>query len=303
MTTPELLTLMDRDPRAGYWSQFWQKQRVTPTEALRMAIPVGLMSEAEDPGQEAGNEIMTLAAERGLETKANDLYGCALHHASLADILVTQLRSGAAWGHPEDTTVNGLPWLSNAFLEPSGVRLRRVVIADRWSAERKEFESHAYFSLGEMCAYEMPMSLSVVIVGQTREGRHHSPWSKGYAHKNWKLRLRKRTGETFDGNWQAIWREEHDELSRDRWLDQLKEDQCLPDLLFEVDLDLPCPEVLSKVRRLIEKKLRTLQKMKETPEPSISQCDWPTPCPFKEACWTFTEPSERNGFIRIPPQP
>lgn len=300
MTTPELLTLMDRDPRAAYWSQFWQRQTVTPVEALRLAIADGLMSQEEDPGQTAGDTVMTLAAERGLETKVYDLYGCALHHAALADLIVTQIRSlQPLLARPEDQTVNGSTWVSNAYLASSGVRLHRVVVVDRWSVERKEAESHAWFSLGEMAAYQMPMTQTVIVVGQTRDGRHHSPWSKGWLHPRSKnLRLRKRSGEGFGGEWKQIWREEADQISRDKWLDQMREDQVMHDLVFDVELELPCPEVLSKIRHLISKKLCRLQEMKEAPEPNPSQCDWPIPCPFKNACWNFREPCEELGFIR-----
>ena len=299
-STPEILTAIDRCPRKAYWSQFWQRQTVTPAEALRTAIAVGLQSTADDPGQDAGNEVMTWAAERGLEIKGTDQYGCALHHAALADIIVTRIRAlEAPWERPADQAIGTSSWVSNAYREPSGVRLHRIVVVDRWSAERKESESHAWFSLGEVCAYRMPMTQTVIVVGQTREGRHHSPWSKGWLHpRSHNLRLRKRSGEGFGGEWKQIWREEADQISRDKWIDQMQEDQVFHDLVFEVEVPLPCAEIVSKIRKLIEKKLCRLREMKEAPEPNPSQCDWPVPCPFRTACWNFTQPSEELGFIR-----
>lgn len=302
MTTAERLTLFDRDPRAAYWSQFWERQKLLPNDVLRRAVTAGLLSTEDDPGQEAGDTVMTLAAERGLDTKQFEVYGQALHLASLSDLIVTLIRAQEpAYARPADQRVNGLPWVSNCFLEPSGVRLRRVVIVDRWTQDRKESESHSWFSLGEICAYQMPMTMTVIVVGQSRDGKHHSPFSKGYLHPRSKtLRLRKRTGE-FKENWQQIWREEQDQLSRDLWLDTMSEDQVMSDLKFEVEIDVPCPQVLSKIRRLIEKRLTRLQEMTEVPEPSISVCDWPVPCQFRSACWEFTEPSEKLGFVRISP--
>jgi len=303
VTTPELLTAFDRDPRAAYWSQFWQRQKLLPNDVLRRAVTAGLLSSEDDPGQEAGDAVMTLSAERGLDTKQFEVYNQALHLASLSDLIVTVIRAQEpVWGRPVDQTVQSLPWVSNCFLERSGVRLRRVVIVDRWTQDRKESESHSYFSLGEIAAYQMPMTMTVIVVGQNRDGKHHSPWSKGYLHpKSRSLRIRKRTGE-FKENWIQVWREEQDQLSRDLWIETMQEDGVFSDVMFEVDVPLPCAEVVSKIGRLIEKRLTRLQEMTEVPEPSISQCDWPVPCQFRLACWSFTEPSEKNGFVRISPE-
>jgi hypothetical protein len=297
VTTPELLTLMDRDPRAAYWAQKWKPQRLTPNEALREAIAVGLMSDEDDPGQRAGDEIFTLASERGLETKVHDLHGMALHNASLADLIVTVIRGQEPpWSHPVDKGT----WQSSSFIEPSGVRLRRVVIVDRWMEERKQSESHGYFSLGEVATYEMPMTLTVIVSGNTREGKHRSPWTQGWLHPRSKnLRVRKRNGEGFGGEWKQIFREEADQISRDKWIEQMDKDQCLHDLMFDVEVPLPCKEFTLKIRKLMERKLKRLAEMTEAPDPNISACHWPTPCPFREACWTLTEPSEKNGFIRV----
>jgi hypothetical protein len=301
VTSAELLTAFDRDPRAAYWSQSWQKQKMLPNEVLRQAVATGLLSTDDDPGQAAGDEVMTLAAERGLDTKQFEVYGQALHLASLADIVTTVVRGAEPpWARPADQMVNGLPWASNAFLEPSGVRLRRVVIVDRWDDNRRQAESHSYFSLGEIAAYQMPMSMTVIVTGQSRDGRHHGPWSKGYFHPRFKLRIRKRSGEGFDGNWVQIWREEHDELSRDKWIETMQSDGVFDDLKFDIEVPVPCEQIVSKIRKLIEKRLTVLSKMKETPLPSISQCDWPVPCMFRDVCWSFSEPSEKNGFTKIP---
>lgn len=301
MTSAELLTAFDRDPRAAYWLQHWEKQKIAPSDVLRRAVSAGLLSKEDDPGQEAGDTVFTLATDRGLDTKQFEVYAQALHLASLADLIVTVIRAeGPPWGRPEDGTANGLPWVSSCFLEPSGVRLRRIVIVSQWSVDRRLSESHSWYSLGEICAYSMPMTETIIVVGQNRDGKHHSPWSKGWLRTRFKtLRVRKRSGEGFDSDWIPIWREERDEISRDKWMDVMRDDGVFPDLMFDVEVPLPCADIANKIRRLIEKRLTTLHKMKEAPSPSISQCDWPVPCAFREACWSFTEPSERNGFIPV----
>jgi hypothetical protein len=299
MNTPDLLTLHDRDPRAAYYALHWEPNRLHPSEILRRAVDEGVMSEEADPGQAAGDHVMTLAAERGLDIEGSGLYDTAVHMAALGDLITTILRTEKpAYARPEDRTVKSVTWRSGAFVEPSGVRLRRVVIVDRWNKDREMNETHSWRTLGEQSAYGLPMTLTIVLVGQRRENRHHSPWSKGWLHpRSRNLRLRKRSGEGFGGDWVQCWREEQENISRDKWIDQMHADGVMPDVLFDVDIPAPCPELASKIGKLAEKKLTELAGYTEPPEPRISGCFWPTPCAFRESCWTFTEPSLKTGFI------
>lgn len=300
MTSADLLTENDRCPRNGFWSSQWQRQKLHPNDILRRAVDAGLMSTEEDPGQSAGDEVMTLCADRGLDISGTGLYQIAMHNAALADIVVTLLRSGHRWERPADTTVNTVNWESSVYLDPSGLRLHRVILVDRWSDERKLAERHSWRTAGEIAAYELPMTLHIVLIGQRRDGKHVSPWSKGWLHpKSRGLRIRKSSGEGFGGNWIACWREEQDTISRDHWVEAMKRDGVIPDVLFKVDVQPPCAEIIAKWKRLAEKKLVQIQTTTETPDPCPSQCWWPTPCQFAECCSQYTIPSEKNGFIAL----
>jgi len=298
LNSAETLLNLDRCARLGFWGQSWEAPAIHPNEVLRRAVDAGLLTEESDPGQLAGDTVMTLASERTLDVEGSQ-YQCALHHAALADIIVTALRgNGERWARPTDLVTKGLTWVSSAFLAPSGVRLRRVLLADRWSNERFQSEVHSWKGLGEVAAYGMPLTMTVVLIGQRRDGRHHTPFSKGWAHpRSRTLRIRKRAGE-FKENWHEVWRETSD-FNRDHWLDQMRQDYVLNDVLFEKEISVPDQAVLSKVAHLAEKKLRALQQTQETPDPNPSVCFWPVPCQFRKCCWEFTVPSERAGFIPI----
>lgn len=298
MTSAELLSAHDRCPRAGYWSQSWEANRLHPNDALRIAIDDGLLYDGDDPGQYAGDSIMSIAGERGLDFDGNR-YECAMHNAALANIIVTVLRSGRPWALPEDRKVKSFTWVSGCFVEPSGTRLRRVLCVDRWTDERKLSEMHSWRTLGEQAAYGLPMTLTVVLIGQRRDGKHHSPWSKGWLHpRSRNLRIAKRSGEKFDGNWIQCWREEQANISRDKWLDAMRADGVMHDVMFDVEVPVPDPAFLSKIGRLAERKMEAMTGTTEVPPPNISVCHWPTKCQFADCCWTFTEPSE-GDFIKI----
>jgi len=299
MKSAETLLAMDRCERLAAWSQSWQVPAIHPTEVLKAAVDAGLLTDEDDPGQLAGDMVMTEAAERTLDIEGSQ-YSCAMNLAALADIIVTAIRaSGGPWARPADLVGKTMTWESGAFLEPSGLRLRRVVLVSRWNSERFLAETNSWKCLGEVSIYQMPMTMTVVLIGQRRDGRHHSPWSKGWLHPQSRtLRIRKRSGE-FDGKWIECWRETSD-FNKEFWIEQLRQDYVLNDVLFEKQIKVPEQGVMAKIRHLAEKKLQRLAKMTETPEPTLSACFWPTPCKFaKGACWQFREPSERTGFVRI----
>lgn len=301
METSKLLTADDRCSRSAFLAKDWERERVSTTAALYQAIEAGLEYEGdEDPGQIAGDTVMTIATERGLETSQKDQYGQAIHLCTLADILTFFLRVGAPWEHPEDVKLGKGVWESSAYLDPSGTRLRRIVIVDRWSEDRKRAESHSWRSIGEVVAYDLPMTQTVLVTGQHREGRRHSPWSKAWLHPvNNSLRMRKRSGEEFGGKWRPIWREEM-EFSREKWIDAMTDDGIIGDVVFEVEVPVPDGAAKSKIGRLMEKKMAEIRETVTLPDPRPSVCDNPIePCQFRDACWNFTLPSERNGFIQI----
>ena len=300
VTSADKLLAIDRCPRSAFWGQSWEAPALHPNEVLRRAVDAGLLTDEEDPGQLAGDMVMTFAAERTLDIEGSQ-YTCAIHNAALADIIVTAIRgSGPSWARPADLAIGTLNWESSSFLDPSGVRLHRVLLADRWSEDRFRSEMHSWKGLGEISVYGMPQTLHVVLIGQRRDGRHYSPWSKAWLHPRTRcLRIKKRTGE-FDGSkWIECWRETAD-ISRDHWLDQMKEDHVMHDVFFEKDISVPDPAIVSKIRHLSEKKLKQLAEATAIPDPNPSVCDWPTKCQFTNVCWQFRpEPTERDGFLRV----
>lgn len=299
MGSTEVLLNHDRCPRLAHWGMRWQAPNIDASEALALAIDAGVMSEEKDPGQWAGDTIMTIASERRLNVPGSQ-YDCALHLASLADIIVTTLRTGTgAWARPTPRTWQTLAWESSAFVE-AGIRLRRVALVDRWTDERREHELHSWRTLGEQAIYELPMTLTVVVIGNRRIGRYHSPWSKGFLHPRSKnLRIKKRGGESFKGDWVECWREQHDEIERDDWLEMMHKDGVLPEVCFPVLVDIPKDGFRVPIRALAENKMREIFSTQKTPPPTISACDWPRRCKFHDCCWKLKEPTEGSGFVRL----
>jgi len=300
-TSAQILELHDRCFRAPWLAKSWERNNLSASQALYAAVEEGLQSDSPDPGQLAGDELFTLASTRGLDIAVSDLYGAATHLAAIADLVTWVLRPDKdRWERPADVSIGREPWVSCAFVR-GNTSLRRVVLCDRWDGNRQLAEEHSWRTIGEIAAYGLPMTLMVAVLGSTREGRRHGPWSKAWEHPiSHGLRMKRRDGKGFSGDWNAVFREDT-EYSREKWLDQMTQDGVLVDAL--ITHEVAVPEYIHKVRKLAEKKLSLIREMKIRPDPQISACDGPFPCSYREACWNFTDPCEKLGFIQIKPQP
>jgi hypothetical protein len=308
MTSPDLLTNYETCDLKGYWSRDWRRPRLTSNEFLIRAMTAGLTErEREDFGNVAGETVMDLAVNPGLETPASkNLHESVIHHAALADTLTTAVRAKGSppWSPPTPSKLGGHLWHSGAFLDPSGDHLRRIALVSSWSDERHYSELRSWYSLGEVAAYRVPMKVVVLNVGQHRDGRRHGPFTKGFLHpQNFKLRFRKKqkvTHETFSDRWEKVWREDRGEISTEEWLEAMLGDDILRDVCFVIDLPTPSPPHHLRIGDMAARKLDRLMTMTKRPEASMSVCDRPA-CSFKGCCWSEQqyEPGTKTGFVPV----
>jgi hypothetical protein len=297
--TDNLLSDFEHCNRHGYWSRSWRRAKMTPSEMMHKAISVGLASDRKDFSQHAGEQCYEYGAEPGLISKQQNIHSEVVHLANLSDIICAAARSGGPWKPVE--AVEG--WSQeNLFLSPDGQHLRRVALVTTWSDDRHYSLCRSWGSLGPICHFVIPMQLVVVVLGQHRNGKHHSFWSHGLRHPvNKKLRFRKKkdiaTG--FKSSWIECWREDFDEISTAEWLTAMMEDDVLRDLLFKIDIPVPEKNARQKIVDLAERRLDKLWSMKALPDQQLSTCDWPTPCDFRSNCHANQEPSSRFGFVSV----
>ena len=303
LPTPDLLTAAEACARRGVFARDWQRRRLTANHVLYGAVRTGLTETRDDFGQAAGETVMELAEDRGMDRPlGGDLYRSIIHHAALADLVTGAIRKplDAPWSIPEPEMVNGVPWDSSAYLDPSGTKLRRVLFVSHWTDERHYREVRSWYATGEVCAYKLPMQMAVVVLGQHRDGRRAGPWTKGFLHpQNHKLRFRKKSrssSEVFSEKWEQVWREDRGEIDNRTWLQAMMDDDVLRDVLFTVDIPVPDPEMVRRVRAMASRKLERVRKIVALPEASLSVCEG---CPFKACCWSEPEflPGTNNGFM------
>jgi hypothetical protein len=304
MSTADLLTNLETCPRNGYYSRDWESNRFTQVQMIQSALRVAFLSDSEDYGEEAGSHVMDLAHERGLQDKTHSPYAAVTHAACLSDLLSTAIRGKQApWGVPETLDRETYQWESGALLDPSGAFLRRVILASSWSEERHFSEVNSWRSIGEVAHYGLPMQQVVAVLGPHRDGKRHSPFTKGLIHpRSGKLRFRKKSQSTstdFKDSWDRIWREDRAEITNHEWLSAMESDDVLKEHLFTVEIPVPSASDIGRIREMAARKLERLREMTSEPEPNLSTCYLPQ-CPFVICCHQKQQPpSEKLGFVLL----
>lgn len=303
MSTAALLTRLETCERAGYWARGWERRKLDGTEMLAQAVGAGLTEvERSDYGEVAGETVMDLAEHRGLSSRTHQVYDSAVHHAALADIITATIRPA---GKPPWRPVEPLDgtWTPSCYVDASGSHLRRVLLVSAWSDERHHAEMRSWHSFGEVCHYEMPMQQVVIVLGQLRDGKRHGPFSKGFMHPQGShLRFRRKsksTNETFNANWRQVWREDvGGDISVERWLQGMLDDDILRDTCFPVDVPVPDKQVCARVRSMAAARLDALHRLKVLPDENLSTCFWPVQCVFQPECHAGRKP-DGNRFVQI----
>lgn len=282
----EILTAFEKCSRMAFWMLSWQRYKMDAIQMLQAGVRAGVLeAERKDWGEVAGEQVYGLGVEPGLATSSYDVHAEVSHLACLADIVTTAIRKSSEppWKIPEDLPL----WKPSCFLSPDGSHLRRIVLVTSWSDDRHYSECRSWFSLGEVCAYNLPMQQVVIVLGQNRNGKRHSPWARGLRHPaNKKLRFRKKTdvSEGFKSTWLQIWREDFDDISTHSWLQAMLADGVLQDVCFNVDIPVPEKSARQSILEMAARKLQRVQNLDSLPDPQLTGCDWPRPCLFRVPC-------------------
>jgi hypothetical protein len=306
MNSADTLTSFELCQRKAYWSERWERHKLLPVEMLRMGVLAGLtVTERTDYGEFAGEEVVTLAAERGMDIDRDkhNVYRAVMNHAGIADIVTTAIRKE---GQPAWTTEKSRDnnWVRSCLIDPGGTYLRRFVPAGSWNQERQEHEIRSWYGLGEVCMAKLPMQMVVAQLGTMNGGRRHGHWSKALLHpQGSSLRFKLRSRKTVDGfkeTWVPIWREEHDDIDRQKWLAAMHEDRVLEEVLFVVDIPLPGELEAQRIRDMANRKLEAIAKLTALPEKQLSTCDGPlAPCPFRGCCWGEPETAPSSPLFDV----
>lgn len=300
MISAEKIATYELCPRRFRWTGKY-RVRVSLVRSLYMALDAGLRTE-KDPERAAENELLALAASPGLDVYGGDVYAIAMHHAKLAGVLAAALRSAwsAPWTPVEQVSLPaGHQWQSAAYKTGDGA-LRRIVLVDRWSDDRKQQEVSGWRTIGEVCALDQPLLVTAITIGSSQDKRRHGAWTRCWRHpRNRTFRFQRKTStEDFGATWTSVWREDSGIKTAD-WLTQMRADGCMTDLVHTVQVPVPKGReaYLDEIKRIFGE----MGNLPEVPPMRLAGCHGFAPCPFLGVC-PDTRP-EKHGFAVITASP
>jgi hypothetical protein len=301
----EKLTTWELCPRRYIWTNRYAT-RISLMGALYRALDAGLKA-SKNPEQASRDEYLALAARPGLDLVGGDVYAIATHYAHLAGVIAEALRNAFPdpWRDFPDVevgndTIGRFQWRSGLYDAGNGIQ-RRLVLADRWSDDRKATELRGWRMVGELVAIRQPIALTAIEIGSSREKRRISPWTRCYRHpRNDVYRFRRQNSEEdFSRTWKAQWREDSG-IGTAEWLTRMQKDGCM-DAVQTVNVPVPArpSDFLNRACQIAGEMQRWEERIGEHPPMRLAGCHDVVhgPCPFLTVCHGASAPiPEKHGF-------
>ena len=263
------------------YSSRYEPLRVSLNYALNESLHAAFV--ANNPSH-APDKFMSLATTPGIDLDSQGLYTSIIHHSRLVELIATYIIAVEKTEVPSPITCEWGEFQPRSFLLPDG-RLRRVILCDRWTAEREKMERFSWRTAADCAVTNRPMVLTAIVIGGIRAGLRTSPWTQGFIHpKNGIPRILKREGE-FNDNWRAVYREQTD-IKPLEWLKLMQQDGAFEGRVFSVTEDVP------KDREAVLEHLSVMAGEMGSTRQTRSSCYRFRPCPYLPACSTYQSPAQ-----------
>lgn len=283
-----LVTLDSCQLRCAYEQKYVPKS-ITPLRMLYAALEAGLLD--TEPEQSAKDECMRLASTRELQVEHLNAFISIRHIGFLAGIIAVALRDklGILTRVPMRET-DDFVWESGLYQSQEG--LHRIELVSHLDDDRLRSTAHSWRVVGELVALEAPLTLTAVVIGAQRGGRRHSEWAKGLLHpinKGLRFARKNQKNSGFGDTWEKVWREHRSEINTERWLQGMKDDGMLEDLIISREIPYnPDDNRMALAKRDMRMATFAVEGVSESSPMSRGACDDWGGCPFAFACWSPT---------------
>jgi hypothetical protein len=199
---------------------------------------------------------------------------------------------------------SSVTWRPLAVEDESGV-LHRWITCDSFGAADVARELHSWWVMGDMAVTRAPMMLHAIEIGQIRNGRRASTWTRAWKHPmnpNLKRLRFRRMDETRPGlgagfeGWEKVYLADLPPDAIEPWVDGMWREGAAQKALHAVNVDLPSDSILDDtLRQILREALDirgALERVESEPYTSYAMsrgaCDGFVPCPFQAVCYTKT---------------
>lgn len=280
------------------WRPLRWKAKILMDACLRQGIlDLGNGKQLKDVITDATTRFMNTGASPGLDVAGRDPYKIALDACALLETVLTVLSRKPLLTLkpiPSKTITDGLEWAFLAHADERG-HLHRVITVDRFDDDRLSQELHSWYVFGEVCMARKPMHLHFIEIGQLRDGRRHSPWTRAWQHEHFSNRIkfqRKGNKELQGAAWKPIFLADSNNHNAETWVDAMAVDDVPNSLIHDVEVTVPVNEHIKAFLRDIKTEATQMQQW----EASINNpmfvpmsrgaCDVPFACQFQACCFS-----------------
>jgi hypothetical protein len=248
-------------PRKTLLSADYEILHLRPKQLLDACLRKGILaiSRGEDVAatvKQMRMEFLQAAANPGMATPTGtDSYKLAMDLCAMLD---TILRAAARMGlphlgeHPGIKLNSGITWQPLAFTSADG--LHRIVTIDRWSEADLVRELHSWFVAGDMATTGLDMTIHVIEIGQSRNGRRASAWARGWRNPVMKnanrIRFIHKDGTSFKG-WIPVWLADERDLDVDGWVGAMFKEGAAQRLWHTIPVAMPTEAQRAETMRQI----------------------------------------------------
>lgn len=287
-----LLDTFDKCERRFAFSQKYEPKLITPLGLLYHSLNAAIIS--PDPAQSAKDAAMRMAARREMVTGDINKFTTIRHLEALAGIIATAVQQKLGILTPLGE-VNG--WDSALYRSSNNI-LHRIELVSHFDDDRLRACAHSWRVIGEMAALRSPINLVMIVIGAQRGGRRHSAWTRGLLHPvNKALRFAPRNAKKkgFGDTWNHAWREQHSEISTLEWLNQMKKDDVLDDLIHSRSIAYRHDDhrMIAAREEMFALSLRMSTATLTAPM-RRSACDEWGGCPFANVCYSSIKKSPED---------
>jgi hypothetical protein len=274
----------------------WRLARWRPKALFDVLLRRGIfqLTQQKDVDQVASDAKSTFllrACDPGLDIIGRDPYQAAKGWVSLLESVlhgISRTVLPVLHDPPVTKLTSQIDWRFLAWADDAGT-LHRWVTVESWDQEAMSREFHSWRTFGDLVMSGTPMVLHAIVLGQNRNGRFMSPWTRTYVHPaipnvhwNWL--------KPEDTKWKPIQLLDQDRLDVVEWIDQAWSQGAIQPLLQDQQVDLPAESVVRDTKYQIAREATEMLRLvgdrtSYLTEPmSRGACDLYVPCHFQSVC-------------------
>jgi hypothetical protein len=269
----------------------WRPKLLFDTLLRRGILQLTKQIDVTQVASEAKSTFLLRAADPGLDIIGKDPYQASKGWTSLLESVlhgISRTVLPVLHDPPPARLTSSIDWRFLSWADDSGT-LHRWVTVESFDADTLSRELHSWRTFGDLVMSGCPLVLHVIVLGQHRNGRFLSPWTRAYVHPAM-TNLRWRWVKPDDTTWKPIQLVDQNLLDPDEWVEQAWGQRAIQPLLQDQLVDLPAESVCRDTRYQLAREASEMARLVEervsyrTEPMSRSACDLYSPCHFQPAC-------------------